>query len=223
MPISERPSAVRPEPELVNQLQDIQRALDGALALLSGRPLAAVAELFAPMTIAAAGVHGLERWSGSGVILRARVDASGLDDARSALLELGEIEPKLVLEDKGEAFAIHYRAAPDCAKRLYAEILRIAASLGPGFHVQPGLYVFELKPRQPNKGSALLSFMTEAPFRGRLPVAIGDDLTDLHAFRAAESLGGMGVAVGDRIRARWRLRDPSELRQWLARMLTRVR
>jgi len=223
LPITARPADSRADASLVEELRNLQAAVGGALALLSGRPLAVITEMFTPLVVPAAGVHGLERMSSTGELRRASVDPSGLEDARGALLQLGEIEPRLVLEDKGDAFAVHYRAAPECAERLWRELQRIAIGLGAGFHVQPGLYVFELKPRQPNKGSALLSFMQEAPFHGRMPVAVGDDLTDLHAFRAAESQGGMAIAVGGRIRARWQLPDPAALREWLQRLIVNLR
>jgi trehalose 6-phosphate phosphatase len=222
LPITARPADARPDPSLLEQLERLHAALGGAVALLTGRRLGAVAEMFAPLVLAAAGTHGLERRSHSGDTVVASIDAAGLTDVRAALVELAAGEPRLLLEDKGDAFAVHYRAAPELAPVLARELQNIARRLGPGFHVQPGLFVFELKPEQPNKGSALLAFMAEAPFRGRTPVAIGDDLTDLHAFRAAESRGGIGIAVGDRLRTQWHLADPEALRLWLDAVLERA-
>lgn len=40
--------------------------------------------------------------------------------------------------------------------------------------------------------------MQQAPFRGRLPVFLGDDLTDEFGFDAANALHGWSVLVGSR-------------------------
>jgi trehalose 6-phosphate phosphatase len=82
--------------------------------------------------------------------------------------------------------------------------------------VQEGKMVLEIKPRGFTKATALEEFMREAPFAGRTPVFLGDDLTDLAGFRAIEAHGGITIAVGSRIRGQWRLEDPAAARRWLA-------
>ena len=80
-----------------------------------------------------------------------------------------------------------------------------------------GHCVVEVKPRAVSKGHALQAFMQEAPFRGRSPLVIGDDVTDEDAFVAAQALGGIGVKVGPGpTQARHRLEDPSAVLEWLA-------
>jgi len=66
------------------------------------------------------------------------------------------------------------------------------------------------------KGTTLRAFMREQPFAGRVPVMIGDDLTDVDAFRAAEELGGFAIAVGDRVSAQGVLPDHAGVIAWLA-------
>lgn len=215
VPISARPDDARPDRSLIAQLDRLYSALGGALAILSGRTLAMLSDLFAPLALPAAGVHGLERRRSDGTVVLAGSTEVPLEGARAALLELACEEPQLQIEDKTLAFAIHYRAIPHRESQVAAALEKIALQLGPTYHVQAGLFVFELKPHRINKGTALADFMTEEAFRGRQPVAIGDDLTDLHAFRVAEDLGGIAIAVGDRIHARWHLPNPSALRAWL--------
>jgi trehalose 6-phosphate phosphatase len=75
--------------------------------------------------------------------------------------------------------------------------------------------MLEIKPRGFNKGNSVKQFMQEPPFSGRRPVYIGDDVTDLDGFRAADDLGGMSIAVGDRVQARYHLSGPGAVHVWL--------
>jgi trehalose 6-phosphate phosphatase len=65
--------------------------------------------------------------------------------------------------------------------------------------------------------------MREEPFAGRIPVFVGDDLTDCDGFGAVRRHDGMTVAVGDRVTAQWRLPDPGAVRAWLARIAESAR
>jgi trehalose 6-phosphate phosphatase len=85
--------------------------------------------------------------------------------------------------------------------------------------VQTGKRVVELKPAGKDKGVAVGEYMREAPFRGRCPVFIGDDLTDEYGFAMVNRLGGHSIKVGrGRTVARWRLRDVAAVRAWLGSM-----
>ena len=57
--------------------------------------------------------------------------------------------------------------------------------------------MIEIKPVAATKGQAVDLFMQESPFIGRLPVFVGDDLTDEDGFEAANRLGGLSVWVSD--------------------------
>jgi len=75
--------------------------------------------------------------------------------------------------------------------------------------------VIELLPRVVNKGDAVRAFLAEAPFRGRRPVYVGDDITDIPGFEAARNAGGHGVAVGTRVAADYHFADVDGVRAWL--------
>lgn len=61
--------------------------------------------------------------------------------------------------------------------------------------------------------------MTEPPFAGRMPVFVGDDLTDEDGFAAVNALGGYSVRVGadqpEHTAARHRFGSVSAVIAWL--------
>jgi trehalose 6-phosphate phosphatase len=79
--------------------------------------------------------------------------------------------------------------------------------------------VFELRPAGRDKGTAIAEFLDEAPFRGRTPVFLGDDLTDEYGFSIVNGRGGVSVKVGDGpTEATTRLPDVDAVRAWLERL-----
>jgi trehalose 6-phosphate phosphatase len=214
--IAATPDRVRVDPSLQALLDATRESLDGAVALISGRSLAQLDALFAPVLWTAAGQHGLERRDAAGHIHRARLDDSALTDARLAMAAAAAEAPGAVLEDKGLALALHYRQAPAFEQQLRRQVGTIARRLGGDFHVQEGRRVLELKPAAATKADAIRHFMAEAPFAGRRPMFVGDDLTDLDGFAVVERLGGLSVAVGDHVSAMRRVASPRDVRALLA-------
>jgi trehalose 6-phosphate phosphatase len=218
VPYAASPGAVHVDPELIPHLEKLAAKLGGALALLSGRRLENLDELFAPLALPAAGLHGLQRRDAAGRPHSAASAAAALAAVRGPLQALVDSNPGLRLEDKIETFAVHFQSAPERGPLVLARMNEALALLGPSFQVQPGRMVYEIKSRLCNKGTALRAFLQEAPFIGRTPVMIGDDLTDLDAFHAAEAVGGYAIAVGSLVSARWQVSNPEELRRWIARL-----
>jgi trehalose 6-phosphate phosphatase len=62
--------------------------------------------------------------------------------------------------------------------------------------LQPGHCVIELKGGSASKRAAIEEFMREPPFAGRVPVFLGDDLTDMDALNHVQATGGLGIYVG---------------------------
>lgn len=190
------PDEVLATPRLKQLLAAASRSLGGALALVSGRSIASLDRIFAPLSLPAAGLHGLERRDATGRVHYPVGYAGRIAAARSDLVDFVQSEPGLLLEDKGATLALHYRNAPsledECRRRI-AVALRTA---GEEFHIQQGKMVLELKPSGHDKGTAVQALMAEAPFRGRQPVFIGDDVTDEDGFRAVNALGGISIRVG---------------------------
>lgn len=213
---ADRPDAVAVPDSLRASLAALATRLDGALALVSGRSLATLDALFAPLRLPAAGLHGLERRTVDGQVAASPSPAPLLEKVRNDARRIASEYPGALVEDKGPALALHWRQAPDAAEPLG----RFAETVLPwlrGYRLQPGDHVVELRPAAADKGDAIAAFMEEAPFAGRRAVFAGDDLTDEHGFAVVEELGGLSVLVGGRkgSSARHGLRDPADLRAWL--------
>ncbi len=221
--IAETPDGVVVPPELPKLLADLSARTGGAVALVSGRAIATLDRLVAPARLAAAGVHGAEMRFADGH--RENLGGDALADVRPQLVALGRKHPALIIEDKGPAVAVHYRAEPALGPTIQSALADIV-SARPALHVQPGKMVFEVRPAGADKGRALGIFMQRPPFAGRRPLAVGDDLTDEHMFAIADQLGGRGVKVGadsDESAAPTRLADPATVRAWLADLVSAPR
>ena len=211
------PDDVRIEQDFIAVLEQIRHHLHGAVALISGRPIAQLDRLFAPLQLASAGIHGFERRSHAGVTFRPTPAAAAWDAVRAQMADAVRCRDGVLLEDKQFALAVHYRAAPDAEGAVRLLVDRAATRLGAGFEILEGDMVIELKPSTLNKASAIEAFLKEDPFDGRIPIYIGDDFTDFDGFGAVRRNGGVDIAVGNRVGARWHLPDPAAVRQWLRR------
>ncbi|MGH8691323.1 MAG: trehalose-phosphatase [Burkholderiales bacterium] len=213
---AERFDAVRPGAAEVALLDAVQRAAQGALALISGRSVADIDALFAPLRFAAAGQHGVERRDARGGMHRHPLPSQALRSVAAHIREFAARHEGLLFEDKGENLALHYRLAPQMEGAAHAVLGEAAARLGAGFELLHGKMVVELKPSGRDKGSAIEEFMREAPFAGRRPVFVGDDQTDEYGFGVVNRLGGESVKVGaGATAARWRIADTGAVRAWL--------
>lgn len=207
------PDAIAVSPDLAPMLRRLHRRLAGRLALVSGRAVADVERYLDCSGLAVSGSHGLELRFGSGLLSRPLVP-DGLSRARAEARRFADAHG-LLLEEKPAGFAIHYRQAPEQADRVLSFLAELAER--EGFHVQRGKMVAELHPVGIDKGDAVRTIMKEPEFAGARPLFVGDDLTDEHAFRAADALGGAGILVGPEreTAACWRLQDVAAVARWL--------
>ena len=212
--LEDDPTQALVEPELRRAVAAARTFLGGALALVSGRPVSQVDKRFAPDHHAVAGIHGLERRSAQGVLRHATPNPALLR-AATRLRDSFAHEPRIHIEDKTVALAIHYRRVRDAAGAIRKVVESVALDLAPDYRILAGSDVVELLPVHANKGNAVREFMEEPPFSGRIPVYVGDDITDLDGFEAAKALGGFGIAVGPRVVADHWLEDTAAVRAWL--------
>ena len=217
---STHPSQTRAPRTLVDLLQRIEHRLQGAVALISGRPIADLDDIFFPLRLRAAGVHGGERREQVGQPAPLSACDPALDALRIGLHDIAARHPGIEIEDKRIAVAVHYRTHPEARAPLLQEISALVARMDDGVHLIEGNLVIEVKPRRFTKASAIASFLEEPVFAQRTPVFLGDDITDLDGFRLVEARGGLSVAVGERVDAQWRLADPAATRAWLGELVT---
>lgn len=215
---------IAPTPDAVSLAADVEAllgrlaaGLGGAVAIVTGRPLAEIDRLLRPLRLPGAGLHGVELRIGRDVSTRAPGDPDRVRAARLVLEAFRAAHSGILLEDKGVGLAVHYRARPDLADATRAAVDRAAEAGGGAFEVLEGKMVVELKAAGVDKGQAIGTIMADPPFAGRVPVFAGDDVTDEAGFRAVLRLGGFGVLVGDRTgtAASHRVAGVPDLLDWL--------
>jgi trehalose 6-phosphate phosphatase len=217
--IAPRPRDVRMPPGLRQTLARLQERSGGALALVSGRPLADIDVIFAPLVLAAIGGHGAELRPVPGIEPQRRAGSLS-PELKRALAALTDLGPGILSEDKGYSFALHYRLAADFGPALRAAVADICSALPAGsVEVLPGKAVVEVKPARINKAAAVRELMTYPPFKNRRPIFIGDDVTDEPVFTIIPEFGGLGFSVGRVVAGvNGHFDGPEDVRAWLARL-----
>jgi trehalose 6-phosphate phosphatase len=217
--LAPRPEAVVVKPGLLADLEAAERLLGGALALVSGRPIETLDQLFAPLLLCAAGVHGAEiRRSPRGPI-NALAQGRLSDGSWSSLNRLLGEFPGSYAENKGVSFAVHY---PDPGTDIHdlkgalSGLMERINGHGDGLRLLAGHAVFEIQLKGFDKGRAIERFMTERPFSDRRPVFVGDDEMDRAGFDAALRLGGLAFSVGIELPGlSGAFSGPDAVRRWL--------
>ena len=182
--------------DLPDLLRGLCRVLGGAVALVSGRALSDIDALLSPLTLAAAGQHGAEIRLPDGRIERFDAAAGALAGLMAKVDAFAAAYPGILVEDKGMTIAVHCRQAPQYQSELGRFLAGLAAEYPDCLETIRGHRVFEIKPRNLSKRTAVEQFMRGAPFAGRVPVFIGDDRTDEDGFAAVKAVGGHAIRVG---------------------------
>lgn len=199
-------SVVVPE-GLPETLDVLHRALAGGLAIISGRPLDQI-DLLTRNTLPAGAEHG--------AVLRIppdpvrRLQLPSVPQAwRQVAAGMAARFPGARIEDKESGFVLHYRNAPAAGPAL-DRLLRGLMQGEARFEILPADMAWEVRPRGADKGTALQAIMQGRAFVDRIPLFIGDDITDLDAIRAAQTMGGIGLRVAESFGS------PASVRSWLS-------
>jgi trehalose 6-phosphate phosphatase len=215
--IVERPDEVAVEPSLPGVLTRLQERLGGALAIISGRPVAFLDGRFVPHEFDMAGLHGLEHRIAGRLSMCDPDEHPALRDMVARLSTIVAAKEGVLIEDKGCSVAIHWRLAPHEKDFALATAHAAIEVLGNDYRVQHGKAVAEILPSAAGKGKVIERFLHEAPYKGRRPIFIGDDLTDEHGFKTVNAHGGLSVRIGGgETIAKVRLGTPADLRHRLS-------
>lgn len=215
--LATRPQDVVVPPSLLGSLKRLHVRTGGAIALVSGRLIRSLDDLFAPLRIPAIGGHGAEMRIAAQDAVQPRYQVRLDPRFKHRLSELADLDNGIILEDKGTSFALHYRLAPHlepCIKSGTAALLDGMSARD--YELLGGKYVVEVKPRSINKGAAVRELMRHAPFAGRRPVFVGDDTTDESVFAVLPDFDGLGYSVGRAIAGvNGAFDTPAQVRAWL--------
>jgi trehalose 6-phosphate phosphatase len=201
-PIVEDPQAARPLDGVVELLAPLA-ARFAAVALISGRPAAYLAEHASAPGVRYLGLYGLQEIRDGRVQVDPRLEAAKAEvvAAHEDLKRHPAVQASgAYLEDKDYAVAVHTRRVDD-PDRWAAPIDAAAREVAGrhGLELVPGKLVWELRPAvRSDKGDAVRRVIAESGARS--VVMIGDDLGDLAGFaavaeHAAQGGGGLRVAV----------------------------
>ena len=213
--IAPRPDAVVVPPHLPALLLRLSAGLGGAVAIVTGRGLSVAQALTQAPGLAFACEHGgvIEA---SSLGIPPQPEPAGPPAAwRAAAAAFVEARPGLLLEEKNYGFVLHFRAAPERGEEATAFLRDMAE--GSAFQVIPAHAAAELRPKGSDKGSAVDWLMRHPPFAGRVPLFIGDDVTDEDGMRVCRRLGGEGYRVPERFPA-----GPADVLAWLEALAARL-
>lgn len=208
--IAATPESVVVPPALPGMLAHLHQQLDGAVAIVSGRPLHQIDNLLAPFHPAAAGEHGVSLRFGDGTLEELPVGIAIPGDWRTTLAGAIEAWPGVRIETKPHGLAVHYRLAPEREAEVWELVRSLVPPDHPWFRLIPAREAVELGLRAASKGDAVERLMAHAPFHGRRPIFVGDDYTDEAGMSMARRFGGLGLRVAEVFGG-----DPANVRAWL--------
>jgi trehalose 6-phosphate phosphatase len=195
---------------LTDTLRIIRGQLHEALAVVTGRTVDTIDELLGDAPHAVAGEHG----GAIRLIPGGEIERPALNPPPASWLAAGAAleatHPGAMFEPKPRGFGLHFRLAPDAGLAIHQVMSALVAD-STEFELMQGHMMWEIRPRGVDKGDAVTRLMRVAPFLGRLPVFIGDDVTDEDGMRVARAMGGTGLRVQDVFV------DPGGVRAWLHR------
>jgi trehalose 6-phosphate phosphatase len=218
---NEDPAAVVLPARERGTLRMLAKAAGGAVAIISGRPIADIDRMLGPLELPVAGVHGLERRAANGKLFRTALPEAPLAAARVRLQGLARLHPGLLVEEKPGSVALHFRRRPELEPQCM-EIARTIAEAHGELQVLHGKMVLEFKAGHATKADAVAAFLKEEPFRGRRPFFAGDDSTDEDVFAKMLEWQGISIKVGPgATAAAYRAPCIDAFRDWLADLTRR--
>lgn len=210
--IAADPAQVVVPAALPDLLADVHRLLGGAVAVVSGRVLNDIDRLLWPFAGCAGAEHGGSLRFEDGSLHDLPPSATIPDDWYVILNGAVRPWPGVRIEPKPHGVTVHYRQAPERREDVWQLMRALVPEDHPDFRLLPARKAVEIAARGVSKGLAVERLMGRDPFRGRVPVFIGDDVTDEAGMAAARALGGHGLRVAEAFGG-----EPAAVRAWLQR------
>ncbi len=218
--IENKPSLIKPCFRLQKKLHTIRNRLGGALGLISGRSLDDLDRIFESNKMPVAGNHGAQLRDA----LRIKAYQSDTENIKRIAHKIRGLlngQKNIEIENKGTNLTVHFRNSTIDRKELNKIIMELVKH-EPKLNFLKGKEVLEVKPLSYNKGTAISYFMRTKPFIKRIPIFIGDDVSDEDGFETVNKKGGWSVRVGNykRSKANFFLPNVKSVHEIMKQLLT---
>ncbi len=212
------PEGVHVDDRLRNLLRSVAQTLGGAVAFVTGRNIVMVDRLFAPLHLPTAGLYGLEHRLAPDGPVESADEPEDLAAIADQLQHRFRSTEGIYFERKGAVLAVHTRAAPAALPQVKAAAEEALARLPEGYRIVAGHAGLEFMPLEALKSAAIERFMETPPFAGKLPVFLGDDVSDEAGFEYVNASGGISIRVRPQTEteAKFALPDVASVHEWLA-------
>jgi trehalose 6-phosphate phosphatase len=193
--IAPTPDAATVSPVAREHLARLAEHLD-LVAAISGRSAADAARMVGAPQLTYVGNHGLEMWQ-DGAAQPLAVAQPFVAVVKDVIQQAEERirMPGVIFENKGVTASIHYRLAddPQAAETTIGAALQ-ELTAAHGLRLTGGRMIWEIRPPlEINKGAAVRSLVEQHGLRGA--IFLGDDRTDVDAFKVLHDLRAEGACV----------------------------
>ena len=211
--IAAAPDQVVVPPGLADDLRRLRTLCGDALAIVTGRPIAQIDCLLPDIPFAVAGEHGAAIRLNPDAAVRHVAPPALPPDWAATASRIASRHPGALLEPKSHGLVLHYRAAPQAGQALRDGLLALMAEAPGAYVLMPAKMAWEIRSAGIDKGTAVRALMQHAPFRGRTPIFVGDDVTDQDGIAEARAQSGLGLFVPEDFGT------PSAVRAWIAELV----
>ena len=194
--IAETPDGILVPPGLPDLLAQLSRATGGALAIVSGRSVAAIEGFLPGFSGTVIGGHGAETRQDGRLTRHAFAGSAALRDITAAAEDFARGKDGVLAERKPTGVVLHYRRAPDRQAEVET-FLQGLADAQDGIELHHAKMAAELRPDDIGKDRAVAALMEKRPFARKTALFIGDDATDEPAMRFCVEIGGTACKVGE--------------------------
>jgi len=212
-PIVSKPEDAAISEETRGLLQDMLMRFP--IAIISGRELKDVKQRVDIQGFLYAGNHGAEVWDGENIVFGGTMDHALLEKIHGKLKDALAGINGVIVEDKRYSLSVHYRLVEEeDMGELHRLFWSVIERYEDNFRITSGSKVMEVRPKGIwHKGEVVL-WLAQKFGKGKTLIYVGDDITDIDAFRAMRD-SGIAVSIGANPEADYYLRDQEEINDFL--------